>query len=99
MHGSEGPYGCGAHLMAVLPDGGCAKCSFYADRPIGSIDEGLRACWQRLRPVHLDELQCMHCPVLEDCRGGCRYRAEVCTEAGGVDPYRCYAFGVKKGPQ
>ncbi|RME65485.1 MAG: radical SAM protein, partial [Nitrospirae bacterium] len=94
MHGADGPYGCGAHLMAILPEGTAAKCSFYAKMPLGRIEEGLRVCWKRLRPVILDELNCKGCPELYTCRGGCRYRAEVCLIENGPDPYRCYAFGV-----
>jgi radical SAM protein with 4Fe4S-binding SPASM domain len=94
MHGSEGHYGCGAHLMAIIPEGKAAKCSFYGSQPVGDLTEGLRACWQRLKPVVLDELQCIDCPELKNCRGGCRYRAELLSSNNGADLYRCYAFRV-----
>ena len=79
--------------MAVLPDGTAAKCSFYGDRAVGAIDEGLRTCWQRIRPVKLENLDCK-CEYLEACRGGCRYRAELLESPQGRDLYRCSLYGV-----
>ncbi len=100
MHGSEGPFGCGAHLMAILPDSSVAKCSFYTETPVGGLSDGLRACWQKLKPVILEDLPyCRRCPELQNCRGGCRYRAEVCTKKHAPDPYRCFAFGINPEDQ
>lgn len=93
MHTSEQGYGCGLHLMAVMPDGRAAKCTFYGSRAIGRIEEGLRACWQRIKPVRLDTLQC-DCEYLEACRGGCRYRAELLGSHSGKDLYRCSLYGI-----
>jgi radical SAM protein with 4Fe4S-binding SPASM domain len=93
MHGSGDGFGCGLHLLAVLPDGRAAKCTFYGDRPAGSIGEGLRTCWERVRPVRLDSLACS-CGHIESCRGGCRYRAELLEGPGGRDLYRCALYGV-----
>ncbi len=93
MHSTEPGYACGLHLMAVLPDGRAAKCTFYGNRPVGTIDEGLRNCWERIRPVRLDGLEC-NCQYLEACRGGCRYRAELLEGAGGRDRYRCALYGI-----
>jgi radical SAM protein with 4Fe4S-binding SPASM domain len=96
MHASGRGFGCGLHLMAVLPDGAAAKCTFYRDRPVGGIDEGLAACWKRVRPVRLDGLAC-DCAFLEACRGGCRYRAEALGSSIGRDLCRCALFGVLDG--
>lgn len=97
MHASGRGFGCGLHLMAVMPDGTAAKCTFYADRAVGKISEGLRSCWERVRPVRLERLACS-CEFLEACRGGCRYRAEVLEGPGGRDRYRCALYGVLDSP-
>ena len=93
MHATGPGFACGLHLMAVLPDGTAAKCTFYGDRAVGTIGEGLRACWQRIRPIRLEHLDCK-CEYLEACRGGCRYRAELLDNPQGRDLYRCSLYGV-----
>jgi radical SAM protein with 4Fe4S-binding SPASM domain len=98
MHATAPGYACGLHLMAVLPDGTAAKCTFYGDRAVGTIDEGLRTCWQRIRPVKLESLDCK-CEYLEACRGGCRYRAELLENHQGRDLYRCSLYGVIDKPE
>jgi len=94
MHSAGRGYACGLHLMAVLPDGDAAKCTFYGDRPVGAVGEGLRTCWQRVKPLRLSSLDC-RCEYLEACRGGCRYRAELLGRAAGRDLYRCSLYGVR----
>ncbi len=98
MHATGPGYGCGLHLMAVLPDGSAAKCTFYGDRPVGPVSDGLRKCWERVRPVRLANLDCA-CEFLEVCRGGCRYRAELLGSATGRDLYRCSLYGIKDRPK
>jgi radical SAM protein with 4Fe4S-binding SPASM domain len=93
LHASEGGHACGAHLAAVLPDGRVAKCGFYADESVGSLREGLRACWGRIPRPLLADLRC-DCPELASCRGGCRYRAALAGDAAGPDPYQCEARGI-----
>lgn len=93
MHSTGKGYACGLHLMAVLPDGTAAKCTFYGDRAVGSLSEGLRTCWERVKPIPLEDLDCK-CEYLEACRGGCRYRAEQVDRAAGKDLYRCSLYGV-----
>ena len=93
MHSTGRGYACGLHLMAVLHDGTAAKCTFYGDRSVGSLSEGLRTCWERVRPIRLESLDCK-CEYLEACRGGCRYRAEQVDRATGRDLYRCSLYGV-----
>ncbi len=93
LHASGQGYGCGLHLMAVMADGRIGKCSFYRDKTIGSVEDGLRTVWSRLQPIHLSDLQCK-CDYLEICRGGCRYRAELLEGKGGRDRYRCMLYGT-----
>jgi radical SAM protein with 4Fe4S-binding SPASM domain len=93
VHASSQGHGCGLHLMAVMADGVLAKCSFYQDRPIGRVEDGLQPSWQRLKPILLENLAC-DCEFLEICRGGCRYRAELAEGKRGKDPYRCKLYGI-----
>ena len=79
-------------------DGAAAKCTFYGDRSIGSISEGLRTCWKRIRNIPLNSLDC-NCEYLEACRGGCRYRAEQVDQVNGRDLYRCSLYGVIDMPR
>ncbi len=93
LHTGAPGYACGTHLMAVMADGKTAKCSFYADRPLGRIEEGLRTSWQRLTPIKLDSLTC-DCAFLSECRGGCRYRALLAGDELGKDFYRCQLYDI-----
>jgi radical SAM protein with 4Fe4S-binding SPASM domain len=88
LHAGASGYACGLHLMAVMADGKVAKCSFYADNPVGVIEDGLGKCWQRIKPVRIEELQC-DCGFVEECRGGCRYRAKLFGDPLGKDLYKC----------
>jgi len=92
--GGEG-FGCGLHLMSVMADGRIAKCTFYADRSVGTVYDGLRGSWQKISPVRLSDLTC-DCADLASCRGGCRYRAEVLGDASGKDLYRCSLYDIMK---
>jgi radical SAM protein with 4Fe4S-binding SPASM domain len=93
LHSSTQGYGCGLHLMAVMADGGIAKCTFYGDQPVGTINHGLKTAWAKIQPVRLKDLEC-DCEYLEVCRGGCRYRAELLTGKSGKDLYRCALYGI-----
>jgi radical SAM protein with 4Fe4S-binding SPASM domain len=93
LHSSTQGYGCGLHLMAVMANGNIAKCSFYEDQPVGTVDQGLKKAWSNMRAVRLKDLQC-DCEYLEACRGGCRYRAELLEGKGGKDLYRCRLYGI-----
>lgn len=93
LHSSDPGYGCGLHLMAVMANGTAAKCSFYGERGVGSVEEGLAACWGRIVPIRMDELSC-DCEYREACRGGCRYRAELIDGPCGKDLYRCSLYGI-----
>ncbi len=93
LYTSSPGYACGAHLCAVLPDGRVAKCGFYSHQAVGGVAEGLAVCWTRLGPLTTAELTC-RCPYLEECRGGCRYRAFLSGDPLGPDPVQCALRGV-----
>lgn len=93
VHESPPGFACGLHLASVSADGRISRCTFYADRAAGTIEDGLRACWQKILPVRLEELDC-DCPHKESCRGGCRYRAELLGNARGKDLFRCSLYDI-----
>lgn len=93
LHEGHAVYTCGAHLCAVGPSGQVAKCGFYLDSPVGHMSEGLATCWGRLAPTPVGTLEC-DCEYIEQCRGGCRFRAETYTGENGPDPVKCAGFGV-----
>jgi radical SAM protein with 4Fe4S-binding SPASM domain len=96
LHTSEKNATCGAHLCAILPNGKVAKCGLFSQEPVGSIEEGLRICWERIPRIELKELAC-NCSVMEECRGGCRYRAKLQGDIFKPDLFQCYTRGVLKG--
>jgi radical SAM protein with 4Fe4S-binding SPASM domain len=75
-HGSTDGFACGRHLMTVLPSAKAVKCGFYHGVPLGDARKGLRSCWLNLEHIPVKELECRGCPVLDECAGGCRFRAE-----------------------
>ena len=93
IHESPPGYACGLHLASVSADGRISRCTFYADRAAGTIEDGLKACWQKIPPVRLEELDC-DCPHKESCRGGCRYRAELLGDGRGKDLFRCCLYDI-----
>lgn len=93
LHSSTQGYGCGLHLIAVMANGNIAKCTFYGDQPVGTVQQGLKAAWRKMQPIRLKDLEC-DCEYLEVCRGGCRYRAELIEGKSGRDPYRCMLYGI-----
>lgn len=95
LHSVGEGFGCGLHLMSVMADGKITKCTFYADRSVGTVQDGLRISWQKISPVLLNDLTC-DCAYLASCRGGCRYRAEVLGDACGKDLYRCALYDIIK---
>lgn len=92
IHSGEKGFGCGLHLMSIGANGSISKCTFYSDRAVGTIKDGLRKCWKKIKPVSLDKLEC-GCKYIEKCRGGCRYRAEMLGDAKEKDLYRCALYG------
>ncbi len=96
LHSSEKNACCGAHLCAILANGNVCKCGIFSHEPVGSIAEGLRVCWERIPRIRLKDLAC-NCPELEECRGGCRFRAKFFGGLSQPDLFQCYARGVLKG--
>ncbi|MBM4315752.1 MAG: SPASM domain-containing protein, partial [Deltaproteobacteria bacterium] len=91
-HGSSAGYGCGRHLMAVMPDGQAVKCGFYRDKPLGNTrNMSLMACWMMMEPIPLDRLECRTCSAVDTCRGGCRFRA---PHPLAPDPVMCALYGI-----
>jgi len=96
FHGSTNNSTCGVHLCAIISNGMVCKCGLFSQEPVGSIEEGLRTCWVCIPRIPLKDLKCK-CPVMEDCRGGCRYRAKIQGNLIQPDLFQCYARGVLKG--
>ncbi|MGD2028399.1 MAG: radical SAM protein [Desulfobacterales bacterium] len=92
-HGSSEGFACGRHLMTVLPDKQAVKCGFYADRPLGDAQKSLKQCWLNMDHISLDHLECRGCSVLEECRGGCRFRA---PHPLAPDPAMCAFYGISR---
>ncbi|MBI4830434.1 MAG: radical SAM protein [Candidatus Lindowbacteria bacterium] len=84
---------CGAHLCAVMADGAVCKCGFYSGSPVGTVQDGLAEAWSRIPRTRLSQLRC-DCDLLDLCRGGCRYRAEIAGDTFGKDPVMCDANGL-----
>jgi radical SAM protein with 4Fe4S-binding SPASM domain len=93
LHAGTPGFACGTHLMAVTADGKAAKCTFFHDKAVGSIEEGLRENWQRIEPISLSTLSC-DCFHLSECRGGCRYRALLLGDELGKDYYKCHSYDI-----
>lgn len=93
QHEPSGDWTCGAHLACVKAGGMLVKCGFYDDWTGGRADEGLREAWLRMPRMKITELDC-DCEHLEECAGGCRYRAESAGGRKSPDPLKCRQFGV-----
>jgi radical SAM protein with 4Fe4S-binding SPASM domain len=95
LHGGGEGFACGLHLVSVLANGNICKCAFYSHTPVGNISEGLRKSWERIMPVKLNELECsdMSCRFIDECRGGCRFRA---GDNRKKDLYKCYGYDIMK---
>jgi radical SAM protein with 4Fe4S-binding SPASM domain len=92
-HGTDESFACGYHLCTITSEGDVLKCGFFKENPLGSLQEGLEACWKRNVPVPLTRLECGPCPHLADCKGGCRFRAGTPL---GKDPVMCALYGWQK---
>ncbi|MFO8017076.1 MAG: radical SAM protein [Promethearchaeia archaeon] len=94
-------FACGPNLMAIDVKGIVTKCGFFYSRNAGNIFKiGMEKAWKRIQKNlnwTLDELKCEDCDFIENCRGGCRYRAFKQTgNIQGIDKYKCYQFGKIK---
>ncbi len=86
-------YACGVHLLAIFASGKAGFCSFYEEEPIGDINEGLENLWNKKKQILLTELECssIKCPFLNECFGGCRYRAfSLSNKINSRDVFKCY---------
>jgi len=92
-HGSSEGFACGRHLITVLPDKQAVKCGFYTDRPLGDARKSLKQCWLNMSHIPLDQLECRGCVFLEECRGGCRFRA---PHPLAPDPAMCAFYGISR---
>ncbi len=92
-HGASEGYACGRHLMAVMPDGRAVKCGFYMDKPLGDARYGLADCWRKMEHIPLSDLECGDCDAIDECRGGCRYRA---PHPLAPDPAMCCLYGISR---
>ena len=90
---ASGPWTCGAHLATATIDGYLIKCSFYEHQGEPIQHCGLRKAWAELPRMTLKELDCQ-CLYLEQCRGGCRFRADTLGNPKGPDLVQCYRCGV-----
>lgn len=94
IHESEKNEICGAHLACLKPDGHLTKCGFYGrEWSGGSVWKGLEKAWRKLPRMKVTDLEC-RCRFLKDCKGGCRFRAEVYNSKCGPDPIKCLVYGV-----
>ncbi len=96
LHSSGKNTTCGVHLCVIFAGGYVAKCGLFSQESVGSIEEGLRVCWERIPRIPLRDLACK-CSELEECRGGCRFRAKYFGDLLQPDLFQCYARGVLKG--
>lgn len=94
LHAGAPDYACGVHLATVDPDGGLARCGFYSPPPGVTVQEGLRQAWAAIPHQRLADLSCA-CAFRQDCRGGCRFRAELAGDALGPDPVQCLRYGLQ----
>jgi radical SAM protein with 4Fe4S-binding SPASM domain len=79
-----------------MADGTIDKCGDFTERRSGHAREGLAAVWPRIRRWRLEELSC-RCPHLDECRGGCRFRAIGHGDPLGPDPVQCALRDVPTG--
>jgi len=104
VYESEGEdYACGPNLMAIDVNGVVTKCGFFQEKNVGNIHElGLEKCWKLIQKNlnwSIDVLECreLNCEFLNECGGGCRYRAYQNTgNILGIDTYKCFQFGKLK---
>lgn len=95
-------HGCGAHLCAVDPHGNVLKCGFFEDKPVGNLkDAPLEDLWRKILKDFIwlqEDLKCkeLDCKYLEECKGGCRYRAYLqANDLLDVDRVKCASFGLE----
>jgi radical SAM protein with 4Fe4S-binding SPASM domain len=84
-------YACGSHLMTLTTDGKFLPCGFFNNRIFGRIEEGLMNAVANRRFFKLKNIkECQSCAYLQECRGGCRFRARGIDKR---DLIMCKVFG------
>lgn len=95
-HQSKTNRTCGSHICTVLVDGRIFPCPFLSDKELsmGTIDKnGLREAWKKYTGITIEELEeCKTCKFLEQCHGGCRFRAKEHGNICGKDPVLCAIY-------
>lgn len=92
LHPGSEKHTCGSHLCEIMPEGNVVRCSFF-EESMGNVNtQSLEDCWHKVCTHYLwrtDELACAGCSVMDECRGGCRYRAFTSGDILGPDPLQC----------
>ncbi len=96
-------YACGPYMMAIDVVGNVTKCGFFTEQSIGNVFKlGIKKSWELIQKNlnwNIEDLKCkeLNCEFLEDCRGGCRYRAfQHTNNINGIDSFKCFQFGKQK---
>lgn len=94
-HEGHEDYSCGAHLCSITVGGDITKCGFFT-KGVGNLREiSIAEAWRRITERYLprlEELECVGCTFLKECRGGCRYRAKEARDFHGRDPFMCLLY-------
>ncbi len=93
VHEQGAASGCGAHLACIDVNGALLKCGYYRGLTGGPALHDLRGAWQAVPRTGIPE-ECAQCTVVENCAGGCRYRAECLDGSGAPDRVRCLQYGI-----
>ncbi len=99
IHAGEENLSCGAHMCCVLPDGRITKCGFFETPAWRFENGGLLKAWKKITEnciPELEKLECVDCPYVLDCRGGCRFRAYSDGDFMGKDYVMCRVFEYLK---
>lgn len=73
-------YACGVHLLTLTAKGEFLQCSFFPERILATIKEGLKEAVARRQFLKQKDIkECQDCQFFLRCHGGCRFRA------GGLD--------------
>lgn len=94
-HEGDGSYSCGSHICSINVHGEVSKCGFFTESVGNLTDDGLVELWRRITKNYIpkvSELECRGCSALEECRGGCRYRAKIAEGFLGRDPFMCQLY-------
>jgi len=81
----------GVTTVTIGPNGSVRPCSHFDSQYGNLLSEGLEEIWLRMeewRNGSMIPLECIKCPLLEICGGGCRMEAKMrCGSSNAMDPY------------